>query len=129
MFAEVLCGAVALLLYVNTLDADFCYDDRYLRACVVAVGVTHFGGFVSLAASASPVESRTPRRSQVPAGRTRSFEASENCCHTLNSCRRACARVTLEIKIINQEGCFSGIRTDAAAQLQPPECRFAPKSS
>ncbi|XP_036068452.1 protein O-mannosyl-transferase TMTC2 isoform X2 [Oryzias melastigma] len=27
MFAEVLCGAVALLLYVNTLDADFCYDD------------------------------------------------------------------------------------------------------
>uniref|UniRef100_A0A3P9KN59 dolichyl-phosphate-mannose--protein mannosyltransferase n=1 Tax=Oryzias latipes TaxID=8090 RepID=A0A3P9KN59_ORYLA len=27
MFAEALCGAVALLLYVNTLDADFCYDD------------------------------------------------------------------------------------------------------
>ncbi|XP_035497639.2 protein O-mannosyl-transferase TMTC2 [Scophthalmus maximus] len=27
MFAEVLCGAVALLLYVNTLGADFCYDD------------------------------------------------------------------------------------------------------
>ncbi|RVE72270.1 hypothetical protein OJAV_G00060180 [Oryzias javanicus] len=27
MFAEVLCGAVALVLYVNTLDADFCYDD------------------------------------------------------------------------------------------------------
>lgn len=30
MFAELLCGAVALLLYVNTLGADFCYDDRYL---------------------------------------------------------------------------------------------------
>lgn len=29
MFAEVLCGAVALVLYVNTLGADFCYDDRY----------------------------------------------------------------------------------------------------
>jgi len=29
MFAELLCGAVALVLYVNTLDADFCYDDRY----------------------------------------------------------------------------------------------------
>ncbi|XP_007252475.3 protein O-mannosyl-transferase TMTC2 [Astyanax mexicanus] len=27
MIAELLCGAVALLLYVNTLDADFCYDD------------------------------------------------------------------------------------------------------
>ncbi|XP_034032961.1 protein O-mannosyl-transferase TMTC2 [Thalassophryne amazonica] len=27
MFAEVLCGAVALVLYVNTLSADFCYDD------------------------------------------------------------------------------------------------------
>ncbi|XP_019959202.2 protein O-mannosyl-transferase TMTC2 [Paralichthys olivaceus] len=27
MFAELLCGAVALLLYVNTLGADFCYDD------------------------------------------------------------------------------------------------------
>nr|XP_040019074.1 protein O-mannosyl-transferase TMTC2 isoform X2 [Gasterosteus aculeatus aculeatus] len=27
MFAESLCGAVALLLYVNTLGADFCYDD------------------------------------------------------------------------------------------------------
>lgn len=30
MFAELLCGAVALVLYVNTLGADFCYDDRYL---------------------------------------------------------------------------------------------------
>lgn len=29
MFAELLCGAVALVLYVNTLGADFCYDDRY----------------------------------------------------------------------------------------------------
>ncbi|TWW76532.1 hypothetical protein D4764_13G0011940 [Takifugu flavidus] len=28
MFAEVLCVAVALVLYVNTLGADFCYDDR-----------------------------------------------------------------------------------------------------
>ncbi|KAL6107106.1 tmtc2 [Pungitius sinensis] len=27
MFAESLCGAVALVLYVNTLGADFCYDD------------------------------------------------------------------------------------------------------
>ncbi|XP_044049665.1 protein O-mannosyl-transferase TMTC2 [Siniperca chuatsi] len=27
MFAELLCGAVALVLYVNTLGADFCYDD------------------------------------------------------------------------------------------------------
>eukprot|EP00066_Takifugu_rubripes_P016057 XP_011605323.1 PREDICTED: transmembrane and TPR repeat-containing protein 2-like [Takifugu rubripes] len=27
MFAEVLCVAVALVLYVNTLGADFCYDD------------------------------------------------------------------------------------------------------
>lgn len=30
MFAEALCVAVALVLYVNTLGADFCYDDRYL---------------------------------------------------------------------------------------------------
>lgn len=30
MFAEVLCVVVALVLYVNTLGADFCYDDRYL---------------------------------------------------------------------------------------------------
>lgn len=27
MFAELLCGSVALVLYVNTLGADFCYDD------------------------------------------------------------------------------------------------------
>uniref|UniRef100_A0A1A8Q935 dolichyl-phosphate-mannose--protein mannosyltransferase n=1 Tax=Nothobranchius rachovii TaxID=451742 RepID=A0A1A8Q935_9TELE len=27
MFAELLCGTVALVLYVNTLGADFCYDD------------------------------------------------------------------------------------------------------
>ncbi|KAA0720897.1 Transmembrane and TPR repeat-containing protein 2 [Triplophysa tibetana] len=27
MIAELVCGAVALLLYVNTLSADFCYDD------------------------------------------------------------------------------------------------------
>ncbi|XP_027007664.2 protein O-mannosyl-transferase TMTC2 [Tachysurus fulvidraco] len=27
MLRELVCGAVALLLYVNTLDADFCYDD------------------------------------------------------------------------------------------------------
>ncbi|KAF5895952.1 transmembrane and TPR repeat-containing protein 2-like, partial [Clarias magur] len=27
MIKELVCGAVALLLYVNTLDADFCYDD------------------------------------------------------------------------------------------------------
>ncbi|KAI4825254.1 hypothetical protein KUCAC02_020941 [Chaenocephalus aceratus] len=27
MFAELLCSAVALVLYVNTLGADFCYDD------------------------------------------------------------------------------------------------------
>uniref|UniRef100_A0A8C2PQQ7 dolichyl-phosphate-mannose--protein mannosyltransferase n=1 Tax=Cyprinus carpio TaxID=7962 RepID=A0A8C2PQQ7_CYPCA len=27
MIAELVCSAVALLLYVNTLDADFCYDD------------------------------------------------------------------------------------------------------
>ncbi|AWP08803.1 putative transmembrane and TPR repeat-containing protein 2-like [Scophthalmus maximus] len=33
MFAEVLCGAVALLLYVNTLGADFCYDDRVKLEC------------------------------------------------------------------------------------------------
>jgi len=26
--AEVLCSAVAVALYLNTLDADFCYDDR-----------------------------------------------------------------------------------------------------
>lgn len=31
MFAELLCVAVALVLYVNTLGADFCYDDRYFR--------------------------------------------------------------------------------------------------
>ncbi|CAF98854.1 unnamed protein product [Tetraodon nigroviridis] len=30
MFAEALCVVVALVLYVNTLGADFCYDDRYL---------------------------------------------------------------------------------------------------
>lgn len=29
MIAELLCSAVALVLYVNTLDADLCYDDRY----------------------------------------------------------------------------------------------------
>ncbi|XP_065145970.1 protein O-mannosyl-transferase TMTC2 [Paramisgurnus dabryanus] len=27
MIAELVCGAVALLLYMNTLSADFCYDD------------------------------------------------------------------------------------------------------
>ncbi|XP_077601104.1 protein O-mannosyl-transferase TMTC2-like [Stigmatopora nigra] len=27
MFAELLCSAVALVLYINTLGADFCYDD------------------------------------------------------------------------------------------------------
>ncbi|XP_066524485.1 protein O-mannosyl-transferase TMTC2 [Hoplias malabaricus] len=27
MIAELVCSVVALLLYVNTLDADFCYDD------------------------------------------------------------------------------------------------------
>ena len=36
MFAEVLCVAVALVLYVNTLGADFCYDDRYLEARVAS---------------------------------------------------------------------------------------------
>ncbi|KTF94944.1 hypothetical protein cypCar_00020564 [Cyprinus carpio] len=38
MIAELVCSAVALLLYVNTLDADFCYDDRlsfhFLRGSV-----------------------------------------------------------------------------------------------
>lgn len=33
MFAELLCVAAALVLYVNTLGADFCYDDRYF-ACM-----------------------------------------------------------------------------------------------
>ncbi|KAI9533584.1 hypothetical protein NQZ68_021119 [Dissostichus eleginoides] len=28
MITELLCTAVALGLYLNTLDADFCYDDR-----------------------------------------------------------------------------------------------------
>ncbi|TSK13296.1 Transmembrane and TPR repeat-containing protein 2 [Bagarius yarrelli] len=28
MIRELVCGAVALLLYLNTLDADFCYDDN-----------------------------------------------------------------------------------------------------
>ncbi|CAM9215416.1 unnamed protein product, partial [Lampetra planeri] len=28
MITELLCTAVAVGLYVNTLDADFCYDDR-----------------------------------------------------------------------------------------------------
>ncbi|KAJ8373642.1 hypothetical protein SKAU_G00042220 [Synaphobranchus kaupii] len=33
MIAELVCSAVALLLYVNTLDADFCYDDsRAIRS-------------------------------------------------------------------------------------------------
>lgn len=36
MFAELLCGAVALVLYVNTLGADFCYDDRYLGEWVTS---------------------------------------------------------------------------------------------
>lgn len=36
MFAEVLCVAVALVLYVNTLGADFCYDDRYLDEWVAS---------------------------------------------------------------------------------------------
>ena len=31
MIAELVCGVVAVLLYVNTLGADFCYDDRYLN--------------------------------------------------------------------------------------------------
>ncbi|KAK5895669.1 hypothetical protein CgunFtcFv8_009343 [Champsocephalus gunnari] len=30
MITELLCTAVALGLYLNTLDADFCYDDRYV---------------------------------------------------------------------------------------------------
>lgn len=29
MIVELVCSAVALLLYMNTLSADFCYDDRY----------------------------------------------------------------------------------------------------
>ncbi|CAB1423752.1 unnamed protein product [Pleuronectes platessa] len=33
MFAELLCGTVALVLYVNTLGADFCYDDRERQGC------------------------------------------------------------------------------------------------
>lgn len=36
MFAEALCVAVALVLYVNTLGADFCYDDRYLDEWVAS---------------------------------------------------------------------------------------------
>ncbi|TSK38463.1 hypothetical protein Baya_2879 [Bagarius yarrelli] len=28
MIADLVCSAVALVLYVNTLGADFCYDDR-----------------------------------------------------------------------------------------------------
>lgn len=36
MFAEALCVAVALVLYVNTLGADFCYDDRYLDKWVAS---------------------------------------------------------------------------------------------
>lgn len=31
MIAELVCSAVALVLYVNTLGADFCYDDRYMN--------------------------------------------------------------------------------------------------
>ncbi|KAI4887485.1 hypothetical protein NFI96_017745 [Prochilodus magdalenae] len=30
MITELVCSAVALVLYVNTLDADFCYDDRHV---------------------------------------------------------------------------------------------------
>ncbi|CDQ95900.1 unnamed protein product [Oncorhynchus mykiss] len=29
MITELVCSAVALVLYLNTLNADFCYDDRY----------------------------------------------------------------------------------------------------
>lgn len=29
MIEELVCSAVALVLYLNTLGADFCYDDRY----------------------------------------------------------------------------------------------------
>lgn len=36
MFAEALCVAVALVLYANTLGADFCYDDRYLDEWVAS---------------------------------------------------------------------------------------------
>lgn len=31
MFTELVCTAVAVGLYLNTLDADFCYDDRYVQ--------------------------------------------------------------------------------------------------
>ncbi|KAI7802553.1 hypothetical protein IRJ41_013250 [Triplophysa rosa] len=37
MIAELVCSAVALVLYVNTLDADFCYDDRCLLIVVSIV--------------------------------------------------------------------------------------------
>lgn len=30
MITELVCTAVAVGLYLNTLDADFCYDDRYV---------------------------------------------------------------------------------------------------
>ncbi|MED6232541.1 hypothetical protein ATANTOWER_032033 [Ataeniobius toweri] len=42
MFAELLCGAVALVLYVNTLGADFCYDDRRAASHRISIAAELF---------------------------------------------------------------------------------------
>ena len=39
------CGLLALLLYSNTLDADFAYDDRYFDELFVGF-IFVFGSFV-----------------------------------------------------------------------------------
>ncbi|RXN18628.1 transmembrane and TPR repeat-containing 2-like protein [Labeo rohita] len=46
MIAELVCSAVALLLYVNTLDADFCYDDRRCWSVHPVDPTAHFGSVV-----------------------------------------------------------------------------------
>ncbi|KAI9523518.1 hypothetical protein NQZ68_027377 [Dissostichus eleginoides] len=44
MFAELLCSAVALVLYVNTLGADFCYDDSQELDGCDELHPAHFSG-------------------------------------------------------------------------------------
>ena len=41
MITEAACGAAAALLYVNTLGADFCYDDRYTHTHAHTHTYTH----------------------------------------------------------------------------------------
>lgn len=105
MFAEVLCGAVALLLYVNTLDADFCYDDRYLRGCVAVGGGsrTDFGGFVFFCRAAFRGIS-TPRgdRPQPPRGSHGVFQRGAQILPALlcqnSELRQTRARVSMSVK-------------------------------